>query len=381
MKHLLIFLIFVGFVGIAFADEAGKETNSAVLESPDEIQECAREQNALSKYPHSRYALCELQRCEEPLTTVKERTQVQIAKQKEILENDYIVEQFLRKHPEATLEGTSRDIVNTQTPITWKITAPHDLESVKAPNAGKLYVKFDNCSYIAEYFYDITDWEGDGIKATYRYGDIDPQQIMAFEEKKYDLAETIIGRHMPPKIQTTEFNISPDEIQCNGGLELIQKRDDSPTCVKPESIPKLIERGCAAITSADRFESGNIRKDAFLTDSVIQDMLEQLRKTPRIESMQNFTDAARDFIISEAANDQKVSDLIKDYDYDITCCSFGMDRNAPSLNRYVGVVFDVDEKYMSIATTYDLKQEKVTHATPRFVTEDDVLRIGDKNEE
>lgn len=33
-----------------------------------------------------------------------------------------------------------------------------------------------------------------------------------------------------------------NEIQCNNNLVLIQKYDESPACVKPESIPKLVER-------------------------------------------------------------------------------------------------------------------------------------------
>lgn len=385
------------FDSVEFAvieDTQDKKTSNKDLESPDAVQNCEWAKDGLTERPHSCHALCDLQQCMEPTSTVKERTRIQIAEQKIMLENDYIVQQFLRKHSEITLDDSPIHIVNNQRPITWEITAPQDLESVKETedfrynlknsdktmNVGKLYVNFDNCSYVTEYSYDVTDEKNDSIKATYPFDDTDLENIATFEEERYHLAETIMERHMPPKVQMTEFNILPDWIQCNQGLELIQKYDNSPTCVNVESIPKLTERGWAAIISADRFESDNISKDAFLTDSTIQDMLDQLRTTPRIESMQNFTDAARDFIISESVNDQKVLDLIKDYDYDITCCSFGMDRNVPSLNRYVGVVFDVDEKYMSIATTYDLKQEKVTHATPRFVTEDDVLRIGDKNE-
>ena len=219
------------------------ETSNKILESPDEIQKCSWEKNLLSQNPHSRYALCELQQCEETPTTVKERTRAQIAEQKVTLENDYIVQQFLRKHPETTIERAPLDIVNTLTPITWKITVPHNLESVKPTSAAKLYVNFDNCSYITGYFYDVTYREGDGIRATYRYGDTDPEQVATFEEKKYQLAKTIIGEHMPPRIQINEFDMQPDKIRCNEGLILIQKHDGSPACVKPYTASNLAERG------------------------------------------------------------------------------------------------------------------------------------------
>ena len=69
------------------------------------------------------------------------------------------------------------------------------------------------------------------------------EQIATFEEKKYQLAETIMGRHMPPRIQINEFDMQPDKIRCNEGLILIQKHDGSPACVTLETKTKLFERG------------------------------------------------------------------------------------------------------------------------------------------
>jgi len=50
-----------------------------------------------------------------------------------------------------------------------------------------------------------------------------------------------------PSLKTQIKNgISPDSIICIEGLELIFKlRDNSPACVKPSSISKLVERGWA----------------------------------------------------------------------------------------------------------------------------------------
>jgi len=52
--------------------------------------------------------------------------------------------------------------------------------------------------------------------------------------------------HVPwmvePPLKQFKSGITYDEIQCNGDLVLIQKYDGSPTCVKSETVPKLIER-------------------------------------------------------------------------------------------------------------------------------------------
>ncbi len=50
-----------------------------------------------------------------------------------------------------------------------------------------------------------------------------------------------------PSLKTQIKNgVSPDSIICTEGLELIFKlRDNSPACVKPSSIAKLVERGWA----------------------------------------------------------------------------------------------------------------------------------------
>ena len=52
------------------------------------------------------------------------------------------------------------------------------------------------------------------------------------------------GKTMTPKKQI-ENGILPDEVDCKEGFEKIFKVDNSPACVKPESISKLIERGWA----------------------------------------------------------------------------------------------------------------------------------------
>jgi hypothetical protein len=49
-----------------------------------------------------------------------------------------------------------------------------------------------------------------------------------------------------PRVQIS-LGVPLDEISCKEGLHLVFKlRDNSPACVKPSSVEKLIERGWAS---------------------------------------------------------------------------------------------------------------------------------------
>lgn len=54
-----------------------------------------------------------------------------------------------------------------------------------------------------------------------------------------------------PPLKQINSGISIDEIQCKENLVLIQKYDDSPACVKPKTIEKLIERGWAKLDATE----------------------------------------------------------------------------------------------------------------------------------
>ena len=63
-------------------------------------------------------------------------------------------------------------------------------------------------------------------------------------QKMLDLA--VEHKAMSPKMQIF-CGISPDIVQCKGGLQLIFKSTDgSPACVKPKTAEKLIQRGWAS---------------------------------------------------------------------------------------------------------------------------------------
>ncbi|ABX13358.1 hypothetical protein [Nitrosopumilus maritimus] len=91
-----------------------------------------------------------------------------------------------------------------------------------------------------------------------------------------------------------------------------------------------------------------------------QNMIEELRTVPGENSMDHLSDDARDFVISEVLKNNKVSSILDGYTYDVECCSFSVDRKNPPLNQHVGLKFNVEEKYLFVTVTFDLKQEKIT---------------------
>jgi len=83
------------------------------------------------------------------------------------------------------------------------------------------------------YTIDIRDVKKQ-TQTTFNIGTVPQLQNLPHEDLK-----------VSPSLKTQIKNgISPDSIICIDGLELIFKlRDNSPACVKPSSIAKLVERG------------------------------------------------------------------------------------------------------------------------------------------
>jgi len=84
------------------------------------------------------------------------------------------------------------------------------------------------------------------------YGDDVPEHCIA-----KTVVDTDITKHSTP-LKQFKSGIPSDEIKCRNTLILIQKYDGSPACVKPESIPKLIERGGWAIMISGRTSDANL---------------------------------------------------------------------------------------------------------------------------
>ena len=53
---------------------------------------------------------------------------------------------------------------------------------------------------------------------------------------------TSIGPIMSP-LKQLQSGVAVDEVQCRKSFTLVMKYDDSPVCVKENSVPKLVERG------------------------------------------------------------------------------------------------------------------------------------------
>ena len=61
-----------------------------------------------------------------------------------------------------------------------------------------------------------------------------------------------------PKQQTSQ-GISPDDVVCNEGLELVWQSDGTPVCVEPENILKLVEYGWILSDTIDRISISDKR--------------------------------------------------------------------------------------------------------------------------
>jgi len=87
-----------------------------------------------------------------------------------------------------------------------------------------------------------------------------------------------------PSLKTQIKNgISPDSITCTEGLELIFKlRDNSPACVKPSSIAKLVERGWA-ISDFDESLTNRIQEES------VSDVFKKFQQNP--QKLRSFLEA------------------------------------------------------------------------------------------
>ncbi len=73
--------------------------------------------------------------------------------------------------------------------------------------------------------------------------------IIGINDQEYGSKNSCNGMHDPPifyllsPLKQSKMGMSYSEITCVGDLALVQKYDSSPACVKPESVPKLTQRG------------------------------------------------------------------------------------------------------------------------------------------
>ncbi len=85
--------------------------------------------------------------------------------------------------------------------------------------------------------------EGDTITAEYEDNTLPGPSTIA---EQLDIVGTAMIQKIPPPKQQVKNNVESTDISCNTGLVLIFKAsDNSPACVKPSTVQKLVERGWA----------------------------------------------------------------------------------------------------------------------------------------
>ena len=80
----------------------------------------------------------------------------------------------------------------------------------------------------------LTSWTDPETGQTFQYNDTCNHPT---------IFNSVLDKEIPSPAKQLENNISPKEIICKEGLELIFKNNNSPACVKPSTAEKLIQHG------------------------------------------------------------------------------------------------------------------------------------------
>lgn len=177
--------------------------------------------------------------------------------------------------------------------------------------------------------------------------------------------DLIIFKPIPP-LKQLKMGVFAKDVKCKTEFVFIQKLDGSPACVKPETTIKLIERGWIDSTEYSNRQCENspwtcsqevpkalVDLDKFKDESLRQEILTLLRKEPK-----NLNDDAKEFILSEALSDKRVSDLLGDTKFQ-TFWTINSELGKSSIKYYYGITFQLNEKD-EVNVVYDLQQEKIT---------------------
>ena len=151
------------------------------------------------------------------------------------LAENYIVQQYLHKN------SLSLDVAHGYPPAlddiyggTWNLQWDGLYPLLK--------ISFDVCSNVEQYDYYESANSTHHLIRYPNYEWSHPEKVLVFEKESYDLAKLIMQRHPAPAIQMSEFNIQPNEIHCNDGLELYIRENAIPVCLKSQTYEALLER-------------------------------------------------------------------------------------------------------------------------------------------
>jgi hypothetical protein len=123
----------------------------------------------------------------------------------------------------------------------------------------------------------------------------------------------------------------------------------------PYEVPIKIEFGHVIPVNGLNDESSGEKNTFFADkdDALKQEILTQLRKEPK-----NLNDGAKEFILSEALSDKRVSDLLGETKYQIFW-TINSELGESSIRYFYGITFQLNEKDL-VSIVYDLQQEKIT---------------------
>ncbi len=161
-----------------------------------------------------------------------------------VLEEDYLTQLFLQNNEWGT--------INTRGQIgSFDIGNPWMIGDDNRHEDKNLSVQMNVCNDITSYSYQnlklyIMEKGDDGkaiLTEEYEQEKNAIRSTVLSGEGKYEIAQRIIDKHPSPKVQMSEFGIPPNKIQCNEGLELFERNNNVPVCLKPQTFEKLMERG------------------------------------------------------------------------------------------------------------------------------------------
>ena len=150
-----------------------------------------------------------------------------------VLEDDYITQKFLDMNPPLTLDNTYEGYVGHR--IIWIMYDDRYFYP-------KLIINFDQCANLDSYVYKTS--ESEQVKVRYPIGNESRKNLDRYNDDRYEIIKTILGRHPPPDIQVSEFGKPLDETNCNGkDHELYVRNGDSLICASPQAHAMMVERG------------------------------------------------------------------------------------------------------------------------------------------
>ncbi|QLH06190.1 hypothetical protein [Nitrosopumilus ureiphilus] len=160
--------------------------------------------------------------------------------ERSMLENDYLTQLFLHKNPNMSLDEALISGLSFDPASVWVIREKRQDMIIPYPSFA---VTFNSCADITSYDYLPSEKEQDEFRIRHPQTSNATENLRVFGEDKYEIAARILDQHTSPKIQINEFNIQPNEIRCNDGLDLYKHNGNIPVCVKPQTYEKLLERG------------------------------------------------------------------------------------------------------------------------------------------